>query len=75
MHLQTSKNAQNSVQVEIDLTDFKRTNLVSKKERRGRQQQKTSYTFKKNKKEGNMTEALEDIALLRPGKNAQIAAK
>ena len=46
-----------------------------KKERRGRQQQKTPYTFEKNKKEDNMTEALEDIAMLRPGKNAQIAAK
>ena len=73
--VQPSKNAQNSVQVEIDLTNFKKSNLVSKKERRGRQQRKTPYTFEKNKKEDNMTEALEDIAMLRPGKNAQIAAK
>ena len=48
---------------------------MSKKERRGKQQQKTLYTFEKNKKEANMIEALEDIAMLRPGKNAQIAAK
>ena len=48
---------------------------MSKKERRGRQQQKTQYTFEKNKKEDNMTETLEDIAMLRPRKNAQIAAK
>ena len=73
--MQPSKNAQNSVQVEIDLTDLKKTNLVSKKKRRSRQQRKTPYTFEKNKKEDNMTEALEDIAMLRPGKNAQIAAK
>ena len=73
--VQPSKNAQNSVQDEIDSTDFKKSNLVSKKERRGKQQQKTPYTFEKNKKEDNMIEALENIAMLRPGKNAQIAAK
>ena len=38
MLVQPSKNAQNSVQVEIDSTDFKKSNLVSKKERRGKQQ-------------------------------------
>ena len=48
---------------------------MSKKERRGKQQQKTLYTFEKNKKEDNMIEALENTAMLRPGKNAQIAAK
>ena len=36
--VQPSKNPQNSVQVEIDSTDFKKSNLVSKKERRGKQQ-------------------------------------
>ena len=73
--VQPSKNAQNSVQDEIDLTDFKKSNLVTKKERRSKQQWKTSYTFEKNKKEDNMMEVLEDISLLRPNKNAQIAAK
>ena len=38
MLVQPSKNAQNPVQVEIDSTDFKKSNLVLKKDRRGRQQ-------------------------------------
>ena len=42
---------------------------MSKKER------KTPYTFEKYIKEDNMIEALEEIATLRPGKNAKIAAK
>ena len=45
MHVQPSKNAQNSVQVQIDLTDLKKTNLVLKKKRRSRQQQKNAVYF------------------------------
>ena len=73
--VQPSKKVQNSVQDEIESTDFKKSNLTLKKERTGKQQQKTPYTFEKNKKEDNMIESLEDIAMLRLGKNAQIAAK
>ena len=39
--VQPSKNAQNSMQDELDSTEFKKSNLVSKKER------KTLYTFEK----------------------------
>ena len=42
MFVQPSKNAQHSVQAEIDSTDFKKSNFVLKKER------KTPYTFGKN---------------------------
>ena len=75
MLVQPSKKVQNSVQDEIDSTDFKKSNLVSKKERRGKQQQKTPYTFEKNKKEDNMTEALGDLAMLRPVKMRKLQLK
>ena len=48
--MQPSKNAQNTVKVEIDSTDLKKTNLVSKKRDEANSSEKHCILLKKIKK-------------------------
>ena len=63
------------IRKEIDNTDFKNENLISK-EIRNKNVRKPYLKTKKDKGSTNESiKVLEDIAVLEPGKNAQIAAK
>ena len=63
------------IRTEIENTDFKNENLVTK-EIRNKSVKKPYLKTKKDRGDNNETiKILEDIAVLEPGKNAQIAAK
>ena len=63
------------IRTEIENTDFKNENLVTK-EIRNKSVKKPYLKTKKDRGDKNETiKILEDIAVLEPGKNAQIAAK
>ena len=63
------------IRTEIENTDFKNENLVTK-EIRNESVKKPYLKTKKDRGDNNETiKILEDIAVLEPGKNAQIAAK
>ena len=63
------------IRTEIENTDFKKENLVTK-EIRNKSVKKPYLKTKKDRGDNNETiKILEDIAVLEPGKNAQIAAK
>ena len=63
------------IRTEIENTDFKNENIVTK-EIRNKSFKKPYLKTKKDRGDNNETiKILEDIAVLEPGKNAQIAAK
>lgn len=62
------------IRTEIDYTNFKNENLITKRTRKNKD--KTPYSRKTTEPKSNETiKILENIAVLEPGKSAQIAAK
>ena len=61
------------IRTEIDDTDFKNENLVTKKWKN--KKDRTPYSNKNNNNNDETLKILEDIAVLEPGKKPQIAAK
>ena len=71
-------NAGHFIRTEIENTDFKNENLVTKKTRN--KKDRTPYSNKNNKNNNSndtskTLKLLDDIAVMEPGKSAQIAAK
>ena len=63
------------IRTEIDNTDFKNENLVTKKRRKRTDKTPYSSTGNNNDNTDGTLKILEDIVVLEPGKKAQIAAK
>ena len=75
--------ARHFIRTEIDSTDLKKSNLISKISSKKTKNRKKPYFAKmeepaevhENSDTTDTIETLEDIANLQPGKNAQLAAK
>ena len=61
------------VRTEIENTGFKNENLVTKKTRN--KKDRTPYSNKNNNNNNDTLKLLDDIAVMEPGKSAEIAAK